>query len=85
MSLSPALDRSLSHQAPKLDTASGEDQVARIEALRAAAKVFGLAIEEKVGARLEATGVAKGSREKSLAITKLEEALMWAVKGIVLE
>lgn len=45
-----------------------------IETLREEAKSFGYHILEFV----------PDSREKSLAITKLEEAVMWAVKGIVL-
>lgn len=84
MSLSSAVDRSLSHHAPK----PVSDQVARIEALRAAAKVFAAAVEDNVGEVIPGASMAifrKPTREKSLAITKIEEALMWAVKGVVLE
>lgn len=45
-----------------------------MEALRNPAKVFAGAILDLVP-----TG-----REQSLAITKVEEAVMWAIKGIVL-
>ena len=85
MSLSEKVARSLSHLAPKPGDA-GADQVARIERLRAAAKTFAQAVEENVG-EVATTGVAvrKPSRESSLAITSLETALMWAVKGVVLE
>lgn len=38
-------------------------------------------IKEKAAVLLESFGEAK-SREMSLAITKLEEAVMWAVKGV---
>lgn len=69
MSLSPKVEKSLSHQAPKADA------IPRIEALRVAAKVFAEAIEANT----------KMSREQALAITKLEECLMWAIKGVVLE
>ena len=43
-----------------------------VDALRHAAKAFGAAVEAHVPA----------GREQALAITKLEECLMWAVKGI---
>jgi hypothetical protein len=69
VNLSAGLDLSLSHQTPD------EVGVARIEKLRAAAKIL--------GAEIEQTSVP--TRERSLAITKLEEALMWAVKGVVLQ
>ena len=49
------------------------DQIETIESLREAAKEFGRAIETTTP-----------SRERSLAITNLEQSLMWAVKGVVL-
>ena len=67
--LSTNVDRSLSHQVP------GAAGVKKIEVLREAAKVFAEAIESQTPV----------SRERSLAITKLEEALMWAIKSVVLE
>lgn len=69
MPITAKLERSLTYSKPN------EDQVARILRLREAAKVFGASIETE----------GKPSREQSLAITKLEEALMWATKGVVLE
>lgn len=67
--LSPKVARSLSHQAPE------SDQQGRIALLRDAAKAFASSIETN----------SSPSREQSLAITKLEETLMWAIKGVVLE
>lgn len=49
------------------------EQVASIEALREFAKAYGDAILEQ-----------PASRERSLALTHLEDSTMWAVKGIVL-
>lgn len=63
------IKRSLTNQAPTAD------QVERIEAVRAA----GLLIAGRV---LEQC---PSSRERSLALTHLEETVMWAVKSIVLE
>lgn len=54
--------------------APSEAQAKRIEKLRVAAKVFGAAIEETMP-----------TRERSLALTNLEQSLMWAIKGIILE
>jgi hypothetical protein len=48
------------------------DQPARYVALRDAAKALAYLIDKSV----------KESREKSLAFTKLEEAVMWANAGI---
>jgi len=45
-----------------------------IEDVRTAGKLFGAAI----------IGSSPDSRERSLALTHLEEAVMWAVKAIVL-
>ena len=58
----------LSHQAPK-----SEEAVAKIEALRAAAKVVGLEIHE----------FCPESRERSLALTALEEMLQWSIAAVV--
>lgn len=63
------LNRSLTNQTPTLE------QVNRIELLRDVAQAFGVAVIENT----------PESREQSLAITKLEESLMWAIKAIVLE
>lgn len=49
-------------------------QVERIELLRAVAKDFGAALIES----------SPPSRERSLAVTHLEDCVMWAVKGILL-
>lgn len=51
------------------------EQVERIELVRQVAKALGVAVIENVPA----------GRQRSLAITHLEDAAMWAVKGIVLE
>lgn len=67
--LSAKVERSLSHQAP------AAEQVGRISLLRDAAKLFAVAIESN----------SSPSREQALAVTKLEESLMWAIKGVVLE
>jgi hypothetical protein len=76
MPLSEKLNKSLSHQPPRTDTLKdGFSTVQRIEALRSAAKVLGAALEDYM----------RPSREQSLAVTKLEESLMRAVKGVVLE
>jgi hypothetical protein len=55
----------------KPDTAA----IDNIEAVREGAKLM-------VGRIIE---MAPASRERSLALTKLEESVMWAVKAIVLE
>jgi hypothetical protein len=70
VTLSEKVARSLSHQAPR-----DVDQTTRIEALRGSCKVFAETLE----------ALTEPSREQSLAITNLEQALMWAIKGIVLE
>jgi hypothetical protein len=61
--------KSLTNQKPN------EKQIKRIEELRNGSFAFANEINNKC----------PDSREKSLAITKLEECLMWAVKSIVLE
>jgi hypothetical protein len=50
------------------------ETVAQIERIREAAKQFGLTVFRE----------APASRERSLAITKIEEAVMWAVKSAAL-
>lgn len=64
-----ALDRSLTNQPPT------DAQIDRIEKVRDVAKIFGAIIIHNV----------HDTRERSLALTHLEETTMWAVKGIVLE
>lgn len=63
------IHRSLTNQTPNAE------QIERIEALRETGKVLGSAI---VNSTLP-------SRERSLALTHLEETVMWAVKAIILE
>lgn len=60
------LDNSFTYHPPK------PDQIPRYEALRNKARELAIEFMELVPT----------SREKSLAITKLEEAVMWANKGI---
>ena len=62
------LDSSMTNHTPT------SQQVQVIERLRAEAKQLGAAILELTPA----------SREQSLAITRLEESLMWSVKGCIL-
>ena len=64
-----ALERSLTNQPP-----TPQAMVYVIEFLRESAKALGLAILDAV----------PPSRERSLAITHLEETVMWAVKALVL-
>lgn len=64
-----ALERSLTNISPDAE------QVERIEALRGDAKKLGRFIIE----------ACPDTRERSLALTHLEDATMWAVKSIVLE
>jgi len=63
------IERSLTNQTPD------REQVERIEAIRDAGKALGRVIAAYCG----------DSRERSLAVTHLEETTMWAVKSIVLE
>lgn len=63
-----AIERSMTNIPPTAE------QVERIEAIREAAKVLASAIIVD----------SYESRERSLALTHLEDAVMWAVKGIVL-
>lgn len=67
--LSPGLDKSLTNIAP------GPEQIDRVSRIRAAAKAYGEAIEQNE----------PSTRERSLAITNLEQSLMWAIKAVVLE
>lgn len=53
-----------------------EDQIARIEGLREVAKLFAEKIYEATPRR---------SRERSLALTNLEQTTMWAVAAIARE
>lgn len=53
----------------------GPDEVKRIERVRMRAKELGSLIALDIAA----------SREKSLAMTHLEETVMWAVKAILME
>lgn len=64
-----ALLRSLTNQPPQ-----GEEIVRRFEMLREPAKTFGRFV----------LALCPPSRERSLAITNLEQALMWAVKSVAL-
>jgi hypothetical protein len=52
-----------------------DDQVDRIERLRIVAKHLGAELTMQI----------RPSRERSLAITNLEQSVMWAVKAILLE
>lgn len=63
------IEHSLTNQTPD------REQIERIEALRESAKQLGTVI----------AAYCHDSRERSLAVTHLEETVMWAVKGIVLE
>lgn len=63
------LERSMTNIKPN------DDQIQRIEKLRESFKKAGESLFENCNQ----------SREMSLAITKLEESLMWATKSIVLE
>lgn len=64
-----ALERSLTNHTPN------NRQIARIEELREHAKTLG---------RLVILGC-PDTRERSLALTHIEDATMWAVKAIILE
>lgn len=64
------MERSLTNVSPTAE------QVERIESVRAAGKLL-------LGRILEQSPQA--SRERALALTHLEETVMWAVKSIVLE
>jgi hypothetical protein len=60
------IEKAFTYHAPK------EGQTGRYETIRSNAKVFAIAINE----------LCPNSREKSLALTKLEEAVMWANAAI---
>lgn len=61
------IDHNLTNHAPKDD-----EVVARFESVRAAAKELGYVID----------GLCPEGREKSLALTNLEQTVMWAVAAI---
>jgi len=63
-----ALERSMTNHTPSADG------IERIEKVREAAKDLGAVI----------IGDCPDSRERSLALTHLEDAVMWAVKSVVL-
>lgn len=63
------LRRSLTNHPPDAE------QINRIEKVREVGFAFGVSIVEDT----------PSSRAQSIALTKLEEAVMWAVKAIVLE
>jgi len=63
-----ALDRSLTNQTPSADG------IERIEHVRDWAKKLGFVIVDNC----------QDNRERSLALTHLEDCVMWAVKSIVL-
>lgn len=63
------LERSLTNISPNAE------QIKRIERLREVGKHLGSSILDQTNP----------SREQSLALTHLEETIMWAVKAIVLE
>lgn len=64
-----SLERSLTNQAPE-----GLAVIEAMEMLRVPAKTFGHAI----------LAICPPGRERSIALTKLEEATMWAIKGLAL-
>lgn len=64
-----ALDEKFRHHPP------GEDRATLHDAVRAAGRAMALAVMQ----------VAPEGRERSLALTKIEEAVMWASTGIARE
>jgi hypothetical protein len=64
--LNPQIENNFSYHAPK------EGQPEKYEALRSLAKGLAVAFDE----------LCPNSREKSVAMTKLEEAVMWANASI---
>jgi hypothetical protein len=64
--VNPAIENNFKYHAPK------DGQPARYEAVRAKAKELAHLIDEQV----------PNGREKSLAMTNLEQAVMWANAGI---
>lgn len=65
--MSDDITKRFTYQVPK------EEQASRIQALRKKTQELGLLINE----------LCPKSRQQSLALTKLEETLMWANKSIV--
>jgi hypothetical protein len=66
MSKNPQIENNFKYHAPK------EGQPEKYEAIRDAGKILAVVIDSSV----------PDSREKSLAMTKIEEAVMWANAGI---
>lgn len=64
-----AITRSLDHHAPS------DDAIASIGILRDHAKTFAAVV----------IGATESRRESSLALTHLEDTLMWAVKAVILQ
>lgn len=64
-----AIERSLTNHTPSADA------IEQIESIRNAGK----------HAALTVIGATETSRESSLALTKIEEAVMWAVKAVILD
>lgn len=64
-----AINQSLTNHTPSVDT------IERIENIRRTGKNLALVV----------IGHTETSRESSLALTKIEEAVMWAVKAAILD
>lgn len=64
--MNPQIENNFKYHAPK------DGQAGSYETIRANAKLFAVVIDQ----------LCPNSREKSLAITKLEEAMMWANASI---
>lgn len=64
--MNPQIEKAFTYHPPK------EGQPEMYEAIRSEAKLFAIIID----------GLVPDSREKSLAMTKLEECVMWANAGI---
>ena len=64
--MSPNIEKAFTYHPPK------DGQPEKYEAIRSEAKLFAIIID----------GLVPDSREKSLAMTKLEECVMWANAGI---
>ena len=64
-----AIERSLTNHTPSADA------IEQIESIRKTGKSLALAV----------IGHTETSRESSLALTHIEEAVMWAVKAVILD